>query len=44
MLVRGSRHEILLDLDGDGQADIGLIDENTDGDIDTVAVRTAARK
>lgn len=38
MLVRGSRHEILLDLDGDGQADIGLLDENTDGDIDTVAV------
>ena len=38
MLVRGSRHEILLDLDGDGQADVGLIDENADGDIDTVAV------
>ena len=38
LLVRGSRHEILLDLDGDKQADVALIDENTDGDIDTIAV------
>lgn len=37
MLVRGSRHEILLDLDGDKVADIGLIDDDRDGDIDTLA-------
>ena len=38
MLVRGSLHEILLDLDGDGSADIALIDLNRDGDIDMVGV------
>ena len=37
-LVRGSRHEILLDLDGDKLADIALIDDNHDGDLDTIAV------
>ena len=37
-LVRGVRHEILLDLDGDKFADLGLMDENMDGDIDTMAL------
>lgn len=37
-LVRGGRHEILLDLDGDKFADLGLMDENMDGDIDTMAL------
>jgi len=36
-LVRGGRHEILLDLDGDRVADLALMDENMDGDIDTLA-------
>ena len=40
-LVRGSRHEILLDLDGDKLADIALIDDNHDGDLDTIAVDLA---
>ena len=38
MLVRGSRDEILLDLDGDKQADIALIDDDRDGDLDTFAL------
>ena len=36
-LVRGGLHEILLDLDGDKVADLGLMDENMDGDIDMLA-------
>ena len=39
--MRGSRHEILLDFDGDKQADIALIDDNHDGDLDTIAVDLA---
>lgn len=38
LLVRGSRNEILLNLDGDKLADVALIDENADGDIDTIAM------
>jgi len=38
MLVRGGIHEILLDVDGDKEADIALIDTDGDGDIDTVAI------
>lgn len=38
MLVRGSRHEILLDVDGDKEPDIGLLDDDHDGDIDTIAL------
>ena len=38
LLVRSSRHELLIDLDGDKVADIALIDTNHDGDIDTFAV------
>ena len=37
MLVRGSHNEILLDLDGDKQADVALQDINSDGDIDRIA-------
>lgn len=36
-LVRGSRHEILIDLDGDKEADIALMDVDKDGDIDRFA-------
>ena len=35
LLLRGGRNEILLDLDGDKEADIVLLDSNGDGDIDT---------
>ena len=38
MLVRGSYNELLLDLDGDNQADIALQDINSDGDIDRIAL------
>ncbi len=38
LLVRGGIHEILLDVDGDKEADIALIDTDSDGDIDTVAI------
>ncbi len=38
MLVRGSKDEILIDLDGDSQADVALIDLNGSGNIDTIAV------
>lgn len=38
MLVRGGIHEILLDVDGDKEADIAIIDADSDGDIDTVAI------
>ena len=37
MLLRGDIYEIILDLDGDSSADIGLYDSNKDGEIDTVA-------
>lgn len=37
MLVRSGWDEIMLDLDGDGVADICLSDESGDGDIDTIA-------
>ncbi len=37
LLVRSDRHEILLDLDGDRVADIGLIDSKHNGEIDTLA-------
>lgn len=38
VLVRGTRNEILIDVDGDREADIALIDTTGDGDIDTLAV------
>ena len=38
MMVRSMHHEVLIDLDGDGIADIALIDNNHDGDIDMIAV------
>ena len=38
LLVRGSHNEILLDLDGDKQADIALQDINSDGNIDRFAI------
>lgn len=37
-LVRSAKDEILIDVDGDGQADIALMDSVGDGDIDTLAV------
>lgn len=37
-LLRGSRNEILIDLDGDKEADVALMDTTGDGDIDTIAV------
>ena len=37
LMVRGSHNEILLDLDGDKQADIAFQDINSDGDIDRFA-------
>lgn len=38
LLVRGSHNEILLDLDGDKQADVALQDINNDGNIDRIAL------
>ena len=38
LLVRGSHNEILLDLDGDKQADIALQDINGDGNVDRFAL------
>lgn len=35
LLLRGGRNEILLDLDGDKEADVVLLDSNGDGNIDT---------
>ena len=40
MLVRSGLHEIQIDLDGDGWADLVLSDYNRDGDIDAAAVDT----
>lgn len=37
-LVRGSRNEILIDVDGDKQPDVAILDTTGNGDIDTVAV------
>ena len=37
LMVRGSHNAILLDLDGDKQADIALQDINSDGNIDRFA-------
>ncbi len=38
MVVTGSPREILLDMDGDRLADIGLLDNMGDGNIDTLAL------
>lgn len=38
LLVRSGWNEIVLDLDGDGSADVCFSDESGDGDIDTVAI------
>jgi len=38
LLVRGSHNEILLDIDGDKQADIALQDINGDGNVDRFAL------
>ena len=38
LMVRGGIHEILLDVDGDKEADIAIIDSDSDGEIDTVAI------
>lgn len=37
-LVRGTKNEILIDLDGDKQADLALMDTLGDGDVDTLAI------
>lgn len=37
LLLRGGRSEILIDLDGDKEADIAMYDVNHDGNIDTFA-------
>lgn len=37
-LIKGSRNEILIDLDGDKEADIALLDTNGNGDIDTIGI------
>lgn len=37
-LIKGLKNEILIDLDGDKEADIALLDTNKDGDIDTIAL------
>ena len=38
MLIRDGKDGLLLDVDGDSIADVGLFDANTDGNIDTLAV------
>ena len=38
MIVRGGRNEILVDLDGDKQADIGILDTTGEGFADTIAL------
>ena len=38
MVVTGSPREILLDMDGDRLADIGLLDDMGDGNIDNLAL------
>lgn len=37
-LVRGSRNEILIDIDGDKEPDVAILDTTGNGDIDTLAV------
>lgn len=37
-LVRGTKNEILIDLDGDKQPDLALMDTIGDGDVDTLAI------
>ncbi len=37
-LVRSAKDEIMIDVDGDGIADVALMDSTGDGDIDTLAV------
>ena len=37
-LLRSAKDEILIDVDGDGMADVALMDSTGDGDIDTLAV------
>lgn len=36
-LVKGTKNEILIDLDGDKEADLALLDTTKNGDIDTIA-------
>ncbi len=37
-LLRSPKNEILIDIDGDKEADLALLDTTGDGDIDTLAV------
>ncbi len=37
-LLRSAKNEILIDIDGDKEADLALLDTTGDGDIDTLAV------
>ena len=37
-LLRSGKDEILIDIDGDKEADLALLDTDGDGDIDTLAV------
>ena len=37
-LLRSSKDEILIDVDGDKEADVALMDTTGNGDIDTIAV------
>ena len=37
-LVRGARNEILIDIDGDKEPDVAIMDTTGNGDIDTIAV------
>ena len=37
-LLRSAKNEILIDIDGDKEADLALIDTTGDGNIDTLAV------
>ena len=38
LMVRGGMNEILIDVDGDKEADVAILDTDSDGDIDTVAI------
>ena len=37
-LLKGTKNEILIDLDGDKQAELALMDTTNNGDIDTLAI------